>query len=172
MPPSRSSLGEAYRRVVFWPPYLHVLGAGTMCSLESMVSQEDRHGVLIADARAKALNSNVSFSIFTQRFASVGNPYPRLIETPVFAHSENHAMLQICDILCSAVLAPMAAYTYCLGHVLNVHVSPGYRVIKERYGKRLRALQYSYQDSGSLWRGGISVTDPIGGKRSVDLFFV
>jgi hypothetical protein len=51
----------------------------------------DRRGFIIADARAKAQNAKVSFSVFTQQFGHAGNPYSRLVETPTFGHSDNHA---------------------------------------------------------------------------------
>ena len=34
---------------------------------------------------------------------------------PVFAHNQNHAGIQIADLVCSALLFPMATTRYCLG---------------------------------------------------------
>ena len=89
---------------------------------------------------------------------------------PTFGNSENHAPLQIVDLLCSAVLFPIAAFSYCLGHVNNVHVSANYRILKERYGPRLLPLQYRYQDDSGHWQGGIVVSDGLQGRPSVLMF--
>jgi len=44
-----------------------------------------------------------------------GDLYDRLIELPTFAHSDNHAGLQVADAMCSALLTPIAVNTYCAG---------------------------------------------------------
>ena len=70
----------------------------------------------------------------------------------------------------SAVLFPIAAFSYCLGHVNNVHVSANYRILKDRYGPRLVSLQHRYQDGTGRWQGGIVVSDAIQGRSSVLMF--
>ncbi len=127
-------------------------------------------GILIPDPRAKAQDRHVSFSIFTQKFQFAGDAYPRLMEMPVFGQSLNHAPIQVCDVLCSGLLYPIAAHTYC-GHVQNVHVDPGFAFLKSRYGARLQGLLYEcYDNVVKRWRGGIVVSDPVGGKHSGHLF--
>lgn len=141
-----------------------------MCAtFHDLVSTSGRRGIVIADSRLKANNTRVSFSVFTQRFASSGNPYPQIIETPVFAHSENHAMIQLCDLLCSGILFPVAAYSYCTGYVNSVHVSPGFAALKERYGEKLRDLEHRYDKDGRRV-GGIVVSDGLVGRSSRILF--
>lgn len=128
-------------------------------------------GVVTADARSHAQNSRVSFSVFTRKFKATGDSYPRITEMPMFGHSENHAGIQVCDLLASSLLFPIAAYSYCTGHVSNVHVNPGYLRLKQRYGIRLRHLQHRYQDpTTGNWYGGITVSDPFGYRHAGYLF--
>src|SRR5438270_11542523 len=91
------------------------------------------NGMVIADSRDYGNNVVVSHSIFTQQHGHGGASYPRLSEAPVFGHSDNHAVLQITDALCSSVLFPMASFVCCTGHVNNLHVHPGDQRIKDRY---------------------------------------
>ena len=120
-------------------------------------------GVVIADARTKGQNGKVSFSIFTQQFCSSGSPYSRVLETPTFGHNENHAALQAGDWVCSGLVFPMAAHTYCTGHVTNVHVHPGYSIMKQEFGGPLMALQHRYRESSPnrRWRGGLVLSDEL-----------
>jgi hypothetical protein len=39
------------------------------------------------------------------------------MEVPSFGHSDNHAGLQLADLICSAFLWPMAMHAYCEGHI-------------------------------------------------------
>ncbi|MCY4460352.1 MAG: DUF3800 domain-containing protein [Albidovulum sp.] len=72
---------------------------------ENYMTTTDSTGACIADSRAKHTKSNVSLSILTQKFGTA-NRYRSLIEPPTFGHCRNHAALQICDIVCSALLYP------------------------------------------------------------------
>ena len=128
-------------------------------------------GIVIPDPTSHIQNRKVSFSIFTQKFKATGDAYSRLIEMPTFGQSENHAGFQVCDILCSGLLFPIAAYSYCTGHVTNIHVDPGFGILKKRYAMKLKALQYRYQDPVSnRWLGGIVVSDPLGHRDGGHLF--
>jgi len=98
------------------------------------LARENDLGLVIADSRLKQLNSPVAHSIFTQKFKSSGDLYDRLIELPTFAHSDNHAGLQVADAICSALLTPIAVNTYCTGHIQNVHVRAPYSHFKTNYG--------------------------------------
>ena len=118
-------------------------------------------GLMVLDSRNKPKNTNVSHSVFTQKFRAVGDAYSELMEMPVFGHSDNHAGIQAADLICSAFLFPMAACVYCQGHVNNVHVHMDYSRIRDRYGKRLKQLQFRYQDAKQWSRGGITVSDGI-----------
>jgi hypothetical protein len=118
-------------------------------------------GIVIVDSRVKRLNTQVAHSIFTQKFKSSGDLYDRIVELPTFAHSDNHAGLQIADHLCSAIITPIAIQTYCVGHVNNVHVRADYADIKTQYKDRIRAMQHRYQEANGRWRGGLTVSDAI-----------
>jgi hypothetical protein len=137
---------------------------------QNYVTGLNDRGIVIADGRSKTKNVNVAHSIFTQKFRQLGDEYNRILEMPTFGNSENHAPLQIVDLLCSAVLFPIATFSYCLGHVNNVHVSANYRILKDRYGPRLLPLQYRYQDGNNRWRGGVVVSDKLHGRPSVLMF--
>ena len=136
---------------------------------QNYVTGLNDRGIVIADGRSKTKNVNVAHSIFTQKFQHVGDEYNRILEMPTFCNSENHAPLQIVDLLCSAILFPIAAVSYCLGHVNNVHVSANYAILKNRYGPKLLPLQYRYDDNGR-WQGGIVVSDALQFRSSVLMF--
>lgn len=123
-------------------------------------------GVIIADSRTKSQNAAVSHSIFTQKFQASGDVWSRILEMPTFGHSENHAGLQMADLLCSALLFPMATYAYCSGHVTSVHVNPAYAILKRTLGNKLMRLLHRYQDTTGKYRGGLTVSDSIGKRPS------
>ncbi len=126
----------------------------------SLTSAED-FGICIADARTKGLNVPVAHSIFTQMFSLRHPQYPRIVEVPTFGHSDNHVGVQVCDLLTSGLIVPMVTHTYCTGHITNIHVQPGYVLIRERFTQRVQQLRYRYQDAQGSWRGGITVSDAI-----------
>jgi hypothetical protein len=146
-------------------------------SCQSLMQTFDHHltissteGFVIADSRNHGLNVPVAHSIFTQMFSSKAAHYPRIMELPTFGHSENHVGVQICDLLLSAIVVPVAAHTYCTGVISNVHVKPGYAGLKAEFATRLKEMQHRYQDGEGKWRGGITVNDGIG-KRSSSMMF-
>jgi len=126
-------------------------------------------GLVIADSRTKSKNQRVSHSIFTQKFRAAGDAYGRVIEMPTFGHSDNHAGLQIADLLCSAFLVPLAIHGYCQGGPPNQHVRPGYAGIKQRYGERLLLRQYRHF-TDARWRGGVTVSDNLQHRSGALLF--
>lgn len=138
-------------------------------NFQKLLVAQGANGLVIADSRDKGRNANVSHSIFTQKYRSAGDAYPSLLEVPTFGHSDNHAGLQVADWICSGILFPAATYTYCRGHVNNVHVNRRGNVIRERFGARLRALEHRYWD-GSRPRGGFTVSDAIRHRGGSALF--
>jgi hypothetical protein len=130
----------------------------------------DRRGIVVLDSRTKNLNTQVSFSVFTEKFRTAGDRYPRIIEMPTFGHSDNHAGLQLMDAIVSTVLYPMATLTYCTGHVQSVHVEPRLAPVKQRFAPLVRDLQYRFQDETGRWRGGVVVHDAIAQKSGAELF--
>ena len=141
---------------------------GLCTYFEHYLTERDCWGLCIADSRSKSKNLTVSHSIFTQKFRTPPN-YGRLVELPTFGHSDNHVGLQICDIVCSGLLYPIACYAYCTGHVNNVHVQPGASRLRNRYGRQLKGLQHRYLDRGR-YIGGVTVADHLS-QRSGALMF-
>ena len=138
---------------------------------QSQLVTNDQTGFVIADSRNKTGNAQVAHSIFTQMFRTAGNPYDRIVEMPTFGHSDNHVGLQLADLVCSALLFPIAVHTYCTGQVTNLHVRPGYRLLKQRYAEQLRGLQFRYLEPvKKRWRGGITVNDSIGQRSGAEMF--
>jgi len=130
-------------------------------TFQRLLAERDSEGIVIADSRTYPQNTNLSHSIFTGKFSSRGDKYARLLEMPTFGHSDNHAGLQIADLICSAVIFPMATYSYCYGVVRNVHVHGRYEMIKEMFGSRLRSRLYTYRDGNGKLRGGLTVSDQL-----------
>ena len=127
---------------------------------DSSLGGEGTTGIVICDSRNKALNSIASHSVFTQKFQAAGDRYPRIPEMPTFGHSENHAGVQIADLVCSAFLFPMAVDAYCRGALKSVHVR-NYSVLRDRFAARLEALQVRSPDQIGKIRGGITVDDKL-----------
>jgi hypothetical protein len=136
---------------------------------DRQLTDQNDHGLCLLDSRTKGLNVPVAHSIFTQKFKTFP-AFTRIHELTGFVHSDNHAGVQIADILCSAIISSIAGATYSYGHVNNVHTLPAYLQIKQRYGARLRALQYRYVDASGRWRGGITVADDIGHTSGARMF--
>ena len=130
-------------------------------TFQQFLTEKNSEGLIIADNRTPAQNLNVSHSIFAQKFRRTGgDPFGRVLEMPVFGQSENHAAIQITDFICSTLLAPMAAFTYCTGHITSVHVNANDFRIRERCGQRLKGMRYKYSVDGKI-KGGIAVNDAI-----------
>lgn len=126
-------------------------------------------GIVIADGRQHHANLQVAHSIFTQKWRTAGDPYPALREVPLFAASDNHAGLQIADLLASSLVLPMAASAYCPRRS-GPHYSPKYAAVRTMFGSRLKDRQYRYRDETGRWRGGMVVSDRIGQKPGSALF--
>lgn len=136
---------------------------------QTFLHVENSKGIVIADSRNHELNVRVSHSIFTQKFKISGDAYPNVIEMPVYGHSDNHAAIQITDILCSALLFPITSYGYCTGYIGSVHVKNRYEVLQTRYAERLKDISFRYHD-GRRYHGGITVLDTLN-KRNANHFF-
>ena len=156
----------------FDPTPVYTSSIQGICSyFDHYLGQIDDSGICIADGRQQFQNVRVSHSVFTQKFA-VEPRYRQLIELPTFGHSDNHAGLQLCDIVCSGLLYPIACFAYCTGHVANAHVQPRAADLRQRYGTQLKALQYRYADPtrGNRYQGGLVVADGIGRQGGSRMF--
>jgi hypothetical protein len=127
-------------------------------------------GVLIADGRSQFQNVNVAHSVFTQKWRTGGDPYPFMREVPLFAHSDNHAGLQLADLVASTLVFPMAATAYCTATAGVAHSSAYYGDVRSAFGGRLKSRQYRYRDETGRWRGGLVVSDPVGYQSGSLLF--
>ncbi|KIY16887.1 DUF3800 domain-containing protein [Pseudomonas amygdali] len=132
-----------------------------------LIDQESR-GMIIADFRDPARNSYVAHSIFTQKhkLGRGGDAYPSIEEAAVFGISDNHACLQIADLICSTILYPIAGRTVCAKFFNNVHTHANYASIVQRYSRRINAMQYHCAEDGHR-RWGITVDDPHGRRTSI-----
>lgn len=140
-------------------------------SFDHYLAQKGTQGVCIADSRNQIKNTRVSHSIFRQKFKKPELFYPKVMELPLFSHSNNHTGIQLCDFLCSALLFPLASYVYCRGFVENVHVQPSAQEMRRRWGETLRKLQYSFTDETGCKVPGVIVTDSsMNSLSSFDLF--
>ncbi len=143
---------------------------GLCAYFDHLLTADEDFGVCVADSRSHGLNVNVSHSIFTQKFRAAPAAYGRLVELPTFGHSDNHAGLQMCDILCSALLYPIACFAYCTGFVANVHVQPAADLLRRRYGGKIKDLQHRYREPNGHWTGGVVVSDALGRRNSTAMF--
>lgn len=135
-----------------------------------LVMNGSEHGQIIADSRKTAQNWRTSHTVFTQMFRIQGNSYPNLTEMPTFGYPHNHAMIQLADITCSAILFPMIVDAYC-ADLANAHVSPRYATVRGRYRDTIQTMQYRYQNGAHAWRGGVYVTDGTGQGRTASYLF-
>ncbi len=141
----------------------------SICSaFQDMMKYYSKRGFIIADSRNKYLNTSVAHSVFTQKYQAAGDSLDNMREMPVFGHSNNHAGLQIADLLVSAIVSPIAIESYCKGHISSVHIRD-YNKIKSKFSSRIRNLQYRYNINGK-WTGGIVICDGIS-RRPGSLFF-
>jgi len=139
-------------------------------NFDAFLRSRTAHGVVIADSRSPAENTQVSYSIFTQKFRRQGgDPHPSILEMPTFGHSTNHAGLQLADWICSGILFPMATAAYCAGTIESVHVHPDFAGLRDRYSPAIKALQYRYTEGGRT-HGGIVVSDSLSQRPSSALF--
>lgn len=134
------------------------------------LAAEKDTGILIADGRDHHTNLRVAHSVFTQKWRTGGDPYPALSEVPMFAASDNHAGLQLADLVASTMVFPMAVAAYCPPRPGNPHSPARYAGVRAACGARLRALQYRYRDETGYWRGGLVVSDPVSKSSGSRLF--
>jgi hypothetical protein len=94
-----------------------------------------------------------------------------MLDVPTYGHSNNHAGLQLADLLVSAVLSPVSTQTFCSNSLAGTsHLSPEFIKLRERYGARLKKLQFRYQNSDGSWAGGLSLSNPGGRSTVADIF--
>lgn len=143
-------------------------------AVQKMISRVDKsygaqrtRTLVVMDSRTKSKNTPTVRHLATQKFKSGSSDYKRLIETPVFGHSDAHPLIQIADIIVSGLLVPLAEVTF-LPPDLVPH--RGYTRAKNEFAHRLDALQLRsvvHRDSGLR---GIAASNFRNGKRVAELF--
>lgn len=129
-------------------------------AFQKFLQDNNSAGLVIADSRNENLNSQVSFSIFTQKYSVAGDPYKNIVDLPVFGHSKNHVVLQITDIICSAIVWPMASHTYLYGKLDHALVRKEDGFIKSRYSRRIKELsKLSKSGEKAIWSTHLSHPD-------------
>lgn len=123
------------------------------------LEQQGSHGVIIADFRDHMRNRYVAHSVFTQMHKKSGSAYPRVQETVVFGISDNHAGLQIADLITSAALLPLLSRTFLMGRFRNAHTHPSMHIIAQRVERKIKSLEFSYKHPQGMCRG-LTVSDP------------
>lgn len=125
---------------------------------ETQLAAADTQGCMILDARTKAKNTPSVHRITTSRFKSGVDQVPHLIESPTFGHSDAHVVLQLADLIASALLFPMACAAYCGCLIYNVHLNEEFADVRQRYAVRVRQLERCVDIDGKRF-AGVRVTD-------------
>jgi hypothetical protein len=137
---------------------------------EAALSAAETPGQMILDARTKSKNVPSVHRITTKRFKSGGDPFPHLVEAPLFGHSDAHVVLQLSDLVVSALLFPMVCAGYCSSLLDNVHITPEFEAVRLRYGARIRALEHRYAGPAGSRAGGVRVTDHMNRQPTLGLY--
>lgn len=153
---------------------IHSSSLQYICEAFNSRLHNDERGMVVVDSQTYWHNHRLAHSMFTRRFGK----RPKntgLADMPVFGHSDNHAGLQIADLMCSAVLAPIASIVYAGSYSSwNTHCNSGFLDIREEFGERLAARTFGWRNqfkaSHSRRSRSLVVSDPIG-KRSTRLMW-
>lgn len=124
-------------------------------------------GHVIADFREAQLNGRASRELMAAKWAEGADRLPLLPLAPAFGNSEMHAPLQLADLVCSALLWPIAAWRFrqeLEGSPLQRPVADA--AIARRFRKRLLALKPAGSGSGDGVGAAASVQE---GYRVVPL---
>lgn len=115
----------------------------------------DHQGVVVVDNRNPAANEQVAHSIYVDKFRTETDRYPRIVDLPTFGQSQNHAGLQLADLVCELVV--------CLA-LANICGEDGARrLLADKYGDDVRELQGRYVDRPEKVLDGIVVAT-LGGQ--------
>jgi hypothetical protein len=125
-------------------------------------------GLVVVDHRNPKSDSIVAHSVFTQRIKPA-SAYSSLVEIPVFAQSDNHAGIQIADVLVSGILTPVCCRHFLKGRLDNIHAADTPDVMVERFSPRLKTL-FERFCPGLPAHKALLVADAVGGRGSSSLF--
>lgn len=130
------------------------------------LEEREADGMILCDSRNHHQDIQVAHSLFTQKHKASGDDLPRLLEPVVFGKSDNHVGLQLSDIIASGLLSPMAARVYCATSANRIHIHPLFDDLRSRYSDPLAKRRYLYLDEEGKTRGGVTVSDRLGGQSS------
>lgn len=108
-------------------------------SFHGLLEQRCAEGFMVGDFREPRLNSLMTQAVARSKFGD-RDALPRLLDVPVFGHSESHAGLQVADWLASALIFPIVSHRHAgdLEQSAHLHLQDGR--LARRYRKRLHAL--------------------------------
>lgn len=138
-------------------------------NFQEFLSLKEAKGIVVADSRNQKPNIAVAHSIFTLRVGNSGDSFPNLADIPLFGHSDNHAGLQIADIIASSLITPI-----CINHCVprdqkNKHSNSNYKLLAERYCTDLNSLHFQYGPPDKK-RGGLVISNPVSKLGASNLF--
>lgn len=77
-----------------------------------LLEARQTHGTVVVDFREPTLNGRVSAELLEAKLGPAGDQLPWLVHLPTFGNSEVHAPLQMTDLVCSALLRPIAGWRF------------------------------------------------------------
>jgi len=158
--------GEGYPAASTYPSAVAELAA----TLEQQARAAQTRSLMILDAQTKVKNEGNVHTITTRRYRHGGNLFPTFVESPVFGHSDTHALLQVADLVVSGLAYPVACASYLPPSPGDAHRDPAYQVIRTVFGERLANLEYHYVDGNGRRCGGFRVIDRVGAQPTRLLF--
>jgi len=158
--------GETYPPASTYPSAVAELAT----TLDQQARAVGTRSLMILDAQTKTKNEGNVHTITTRRYRHGGNMFPTFVESPVFGHSDTHALLQLADLLVSGVIYPAACAAYLPVMPGDPHRDPAYQVIRPAFGERMARLEYRYVDGNGDRRGGFRVIDRVGLRPARLLF--
>lgn len=127
---------------------------------QHFLNDKNSNGVIIGDSRDAHQNSQVSHSVFSKKMSASGDDFNRILEMPMFAHSENSAGLQLADLIASGLIWPITMESFCKPHIKNNHIRD-YARLKEIFCQPVSKLQYRYTDKMNYRQGGIIISNKL-----------
>ncbi|MCL2464365.1 MAG: DUF3800 domain-containing protein [Micrococcales bacterium] len=152
--------GEVYSPASTYPSAVAELAT----TFDHHAAEVGQRGWIVLDSQTKVKNEGNVHTITTRRYRHGGGLYPQLVESPVFGHSDTHVLLQIADLLASALIYPAACAAYLLTTPGDPHLDPAFATVRQTFGARLANLEHRYTDPDGNHRGGFRVIDRAGGQ--------
>lgn len=112
----------------------------------------DHQGMVVADNRELVPNEAAAHSIHDEKFLGPHDKLPRIADIPTFGQSQNHIGLQLADLICSALIYPIARARL-LGDTQRDDA------FVDRFAPQLEELQARYVDTPAKTLDGVWVGD-------------